>query len=108
MGSSPQHSKLFEPLKLGNVQLSNRIALAPLTRFRAEDDHVIMPLAEQYYEQRACVKGTFLVTEATVISPRAGGYQNVPGIYTQKQINAWKSVTRKVHDKGSYIYMQLW
>ena len=108
MGSAPQHSKLFEPLQLGDVQLSNRIALAPLTRFRAEDDHVIMPLAEEYYEQRACVAGTLLVTEATIISPQAGGYKNVPGIYTQEQINAWKSVTKRVHDKGSHIYMQLW
>ncbi|USW48088.1 Putative NADH:flavin oxidoreductase/NADH oxidase, aldolase-type TIM barrel, oxidoreductase Oye [Septoria linicola] len=108
MGSAPPTSKLFEPVQLGNVKLSTRIALAPLTRFRAEDDHVILPLAQTYYEQRGCVPGTLLISEATLVSKQAGGYQNVPGIYTQEQIDAWKAVTKSVHSKGSYIYLQLW
>lgn len=108
MGSAPPTSKLFEPVQLGDVKLSTRIALAPLTRFRAEDDHVILPLAQTYYEQRGCVPGTLLISEATVVSKQAGGYQNVPGIYTQEQIDAWKAVTKSVHSKGSYIYLQLW
>lgn len=99
---------LFAPLNLGRVRLSSRLAMAPLTRFRADDAHVHTHLAVEYYAQRASVPGTLLITEATFISPRASGYSNVPGIYNSAQVAAWKRVTNAVHDKGSYIYCQLW
>jgi NADPH2 dehydrogenase len=100
--------RLFQPLKVGNMELKHRVAMAPLTRFRVSDDHEILPMAAQYYGERACVPGTLLITEATLISKQAGGYPNVPGIWTQAQIDAWKLVTTAVHEKGSYIYLQLW
>jgi NADPH2 dehydrogenase len=65
-------------------------------------------MVAEYYAQRASVPGTLLITEATFISPRAGGAANVPGIYTSSQIAAWKEVTSAVHAKGSYIFLQLW
>ncbi|CAI6340160.1 unnamed protein product [Periconia digitata] len=101
-------SKLFQPLKLGNLQLKNRVAMAPLTRFRADDNHVPLPMVAEYYAQRASVPGTLLITEATFVSQQAGGYPNVPGIFTQAQIDGWKAVTDAVHKKGSFIYLQLW
>ena len=101
-------SRLFKPLRLGAIELKHRIAMAPLTRFRASDDHVILPIAKDYYGQRASVPGTLLITEATYISQQHGGYPNVPGIYNQAQIDAWKNVTDEVHKKGSFIYLQLW
>lgn len=101
-------SRLFKPLKLGNVTLSNRIAMAPLTRYRADDAHVPLPLVPEYYAQRASVPGTLLITEATFIAHENGGYANVPGIYSREQIEGWKKVTSAVHEKGSYIYLQLW
>ncbi|KAK8092268.1 FMN-linked oxidoreductase [Apiospora kogelbergensis] len=101
-------SKLFQPLKVGNNQLQHRLAMAPLTRFRADGEHVPLPMVKEYYEQRASVPGTLLVTEATFISPQAGGYPNVPGIYTPEQIRAWRDVTDAVHAKGSFIWLQLW
>lgn len=101
-------SRLFQPLKVGTMELKHRVAMAPLTRFRVNDDHEILPMAAQYYGERACVPGTLLVTEATLVSKQAGGYPNVPGIWTQGQIDAWKPVVKAVHDKGSYIYLQLW
>ncbi|MCJ1458038.1 Chanoclavine-I aldehyde reductase fgaOx3 [Mycoblastus sanguinarius] len=99
---------LFEPLQLGALPLAHRVVMAPLTRFRASDDHVHGDLAVEYYAQRASVPGTFLTTEATFISPRASGYPNVPGIYNQQQIDSWKKITDAVHAKGSYIFVQLW
>ncbi|KAJ6137900.1 Aldolase-type TIM barrel [Penicillium samsonianum] len=101
-------TKLFTPLRVGRVELSNRIAMAPMTRFRADDNHTPLPFVKDYYAQRASVPGTLLITEATFISARAGGYPNVPGIYNDEQIAAWKEVTDAVHSKGSYIYLQLW
>ena len=106
--SNSSQSRLFKPLKVGNIELQNRIVLAPLTRFRADDAHVPLPFVAEYYAQRACVPGTLLITEATFIAPLAGGYGNAPGIYSQAQIESWKKVTAAVHEKGSFIYLQLW
>merc|ERR1711939_1086090 len=110
MGSlAPSSSRLFEPLRMGTMDLHHRLVMAPLTRFRAEEDtHVPLPFVSTYYAQRAAVPGTLLIPEATFISHRAAGYANVPGIYSRAQIEAWKSITSAVHAKGSYIYCQLW
>ncbi|KAK5945850.1 hypothetical protein PMZ80_003058 [Knufia obscura] len=102
------HNRLFQPLKLGNVKLDHRIIMAPLTRFRADDQHVQIDIAKDYYAQRSSTPGTLLITEATFISPQASGYNNVPGIWNDKQIAAWKEVTNAVHAKGCFIYLQLW
>ncbi|KAL4732840.1 hypothetical protein BDV11DRAFT_201239 [Aspergillus similis] len=101
-------SPLFSPIRVGRMALMHRIAMAPMTRLRADPSHIPLPSVKEYYQQRAVIPGTLLVTEATVISPRHGGYPNVPGIYTEQQIAAWKEVTKAVHEKGSYIYLQLW
>ncbi|KAI1139117.1 hypothetical protein F5Y05DRAFT_412219 [Hypoxylon sp. FL0543] len=101
-------SRLLQPLKVGDLQLSHRIVMAPLTRFRADEQHVPLPIAEEYYAQRASVPGSLLIAEATFISKRAGGYSNVPGIWSPEQIGAWRKITDAVHRKGSYIFLQLW
>ncbi|KAI0844564.1 FMN-linked oxidoreductase [Daldinia vernicosa] len=103
-----QPSRLFQPLKVGNATLQHRLIMAPLTRFRANVEHVPLPFVKEYYEQRASVPGTLLITEGTFITRRAGGYLNVPGIWSKEQIAAWKEITDAVHAKGSYIYVQLW
>ncbi|MCJ1259775.1 Chanoclavine-I aldehyde reductase fgaOx3 [Lignoscripta atroalba] len=99
---------LFDPLQIGQTHLNHRLVMAPLTRFRASLSHVQLPIATEYYRQRASTPGTLLITEATFISPRASGYRNVPGIYTPSQISQWKEITSAVHQKGSYIFLQLW
>jgi len=109
--SQQQQTRLFEPLTLSpKITLTHRLAMAPLTRFRASDEHVpLVPLMSTYYAQRATsLPGTLLVSEATFISPSAGGFDNVPGIYNQDQIAAWRHVTNAVHAKGGFIFCQLW
>ncbi|KAK4945949.1 hypothetical protein LTR66_014346 [Elasticomyces elasticus] len=105
---SSKNSKLFQPLQIGNNKLSHRIVMAPLTRFRADDSHVQLPFTKEYYTQRACVPGTLIITEATFISSRAGGFPNVPGIFTDEQVAAWKDIVDGVHKAGGYIWLQLW
>ncbi|EIN05622.1 NADH:flavin oxidoreductase/NADH oxidase [Punctularia strigosozonata HHB-11173 SS5] len=100
--------KLFQPFKLGSLNLAHRIVMAPLTRFRANKDHVHGGLAKTHYEQRGSVPGTLLITEATFIAAKAGLYDHVPGIWSDAQIEGWKRVVDAVHDKGSYIVLQLW
>ncbi|KAF8890999.1 hypothetical protein BD779DRAFT_1437986 [Infundibulicybe gibba] len=104
-----QH-KLFQAIQLGRLALQHRVVLAPLTRFKSGHmDHVpTVPLMKEYYTQRASTPGSLLITEATLIAAQAGGYANVPGIWSQLQIDAWKQITDAVHAKGSFIFLQLW
>ena len=131
--SSDSVPKLFQPVQVGDVTLGHRVVLAPLTRCRANKAHIHTDLAVTYYAQRASVPGTFLISEATFITAKAGIFGNVPGIWSEAQIAAWKKVgdllcvpctqacfaliltritlcqvTDAVHEKGSYIYCQLW
>ncbi|KAG2745553.1 NADH:flavin oxidoreductase/NADH oxidase [Suillus brevipes Sb2] len=99
---------LFTPIQVGHISISHRIVLAPLTRFRAHSTHVLGPHAVTYYAQRASVPGTLLISEATIISQAAGGMDFIPGIYTQEQVEGWKRVTDAVHEKGSFMFCQLW
>ena len=101
------NSALFQPIKVGNDQLEHRVVLAPLTRFRSDENHVPTDLQTEYYAQRA-TKGGLLISEATFINSRnAGAYPAAPGIYNQEQIDGWKKVTSAVHEKGGLIYLQL-
>lgn len=103
------NSNLFRPLRLGRAELSHRIALAPLTRYRADEAHVpIQPMVSEYYAQRGTVPGTLLISEATFIAPQAGSYFQAPGIWSDAQIESWKKVTDAVHAKKSTIFLQLW
>ncbi|KAJ7608655.1 NADH:flavin oxidoreductase/NADH oxidase [Roridomyces roridus] len=103
--SSP---KFFQPIRVGDLELAHRVVFAPTTRFRADTDHVPLPHVAEYYEQRASMPGSLLVSEAVFIAHKAGGYTNAPGIWSEEQILAWKKITDAVHAKGSYIFMELW
>lgn len=98
-------SSLFDKLTIGNIELGNRIVMAPLTRSRADDEGVQPDYAVDYYAQRA--GAGLIITEATNVSPMAKGYIKTPGIYTQEQIEAWRPVASAVHSKGGKIFMQL-
>jgi NADPH2 dehydrogenase len=90
---SPTTSKLFEPIQVGTAALQHRVVLAPLTRYKASEAHVpYLPLVAEYYAQRASKPGSLLITEATFIAARAGGYAHIPGIWSPEQIAAWKEV----------------
>lgn len=103
-------SKLFQPIAIGSKTLQHRVVLSPLTRLRSgKKTHVpINPLVKTYYSQRASTAGTLLITEATFIAPQAGGYDNVPGIWSEEQVAAWKEITTAVHANNSFIFLQLW
>jgi N-ethylmaleimide reductase len=96
---------LFDPVRAGNLQLSNRIVMAPLTRNRAPNA-IPTPLMAQYYAQRA--SAGLLITEATAISQQGQGYADVPGLYGTEQLDGWKRVTQAVHAAGGKIVVQLW
>lgn len=86
------NAKLFQPIRVGNIELKHRVVLAPLTRYRATDSHVPTDMMVDYYVQRASSPGSLLITEATFIAAKAGGYDNVPGIWSDEQVEGWKKV----------------
>lgn len=96
---------LFDPLRVGQIELDNRMIMAPMTRSRANDDGVQPSYAVEYYRQRA--SAGLIITEATNVSPMAKGYVRTPGIYTPQQIESWRSITQAVHARGGKIFMQI-
>jgi NADPH2 dehydrogenase len=80
------------PKQVGKMLLKHRIVFAPTTRYRSNNDHVPLPHVAEYYSQRTSVPGSFAITEATFIAGKAGGYPNIPGIWSKEQIDAWKKV----------------
>jgi len=101
---------LFDPLRIGDLDLATRIVMAPLTRNRASPGQVPNALMAQYYAQRAnpATGAGLIVSEATQISPEAQGYLDTPGIYNSAQVAGWRLVTDAVHAQGGRIVVQLW
>src|ERR1700719_3484969 len=103
--SKPQ--PVFTPVRMGKLQLSNRIIMAPLTRMRAANPgHVPSELHVEYYAQRA--SAGLIIGECTKISPEAYGWADTPGLWSAEQVRGWRGVTDAVHKKGGLMYAQLW
>jgi len=99
-------TSLFDPIRVGDLDLTNRIVMAPLTRNRAAAGQVPSDLAVAYYRQRA--SAGLIITEASQISPEGQGYLDTPGIYSAGQVAGWRRVTDAVHAEGGRIAVQLW
>ncbi|MEO8769954.1 MAG: alkene reductase [Ferruginibacter sp.] len=99
-----KHPRLFSPYKLGNIELANRIVMAPMTRSRAIGN-IPNDLIATYYGQRATAG--LIITEGTSPSPNGLGYSRIPGLFNDDQVKGWKLVTDEVHAKGGKIFVQL-
>ena len=101
-------TKLFQAIKLGFNTLSQRIAFAPSTRYRATKDNIPTDLQLEYYSQRSEYPGTLIITEATYTSRQGGLVPYVPGIYNDAQTKSWKKINDAIHANGSFSSVQLW
>lgn len=100
-------SILFQPLQAGDLCLPNRVVMSPLTRCRASNPgRVPTPIMVEYYRQRA--SAGLIITEATAVDPMGVGYPDTPGIWSEEQTRAWKTITEAVHAEGGQIMLQLW
>ena len=97
---------LFSPLRLGDLELPNRVIMAPLTRCRASEGRVPNALMAEYYAQRAAVG--LILSEATSVELMGTGYPDTPGIWSEEQVAGWRLVTDAVQGKGGRIFCQLW
>jgi N-ethylmaleimide reductase len=97
---------LLEKYQLDDLQLKNKIVMSSLTRGRATNAELIpTPLMAEYYAQRA--SAGLILSEGTWVNSKSIGFINVPGIYTEQQVEGWKLVTKAVHDNGGLIFSQL-
>jgi 2,4-dienoyl-CoA reductase-like NADH-dependent reductase (Old Yellow Enzyme family) len=97
---------LLDPIQVGDLHLPNRVFMAPLTRLRGTADHIPTPIMIDYYTQRA--GAGLIISEGTPVDPMGVGYANVPGIWSETQVEAWKPVTAAVHNAGGRIFAQIW
>ena len=97
---------LFDPIQVGDLHLPNRIFMAPLTRLRGTTDHIPTPIMIEYYTQRA--SAGLIISEGIPIDPMGVGYANVPGLWSQEQVEAWKPIVAAVHKAGGHIFAQIW
>jgi 2,4-dienoyl-CoA reductase-like NADH-dependent reductase (Old Yellow Enzyme family) len=97
---------LFDPIRIGEWDLPNRIIMAPLTRARAGKERIPNALMAEYYRQRS--SAGLILSEAASVTPMGVGYADTPGIWSPEQVTGWKLVTRVVRDAGGKILLQLW
>ncbi|MGD0639454.1 MAG: alkene reductase [Roseiarcus sp.] len=104
---NPDASPLFQPFRLGDLDLPNRVVMAPMTRNRATPgSDAPNDLMAAYYRQRA--GAGLIVSEASQISRQGQGYIWTPGLYSEAQVEGWRTTTRAVHDAGGRIFVQMW
>ncbi len=103
---SNEMTTLFDPVRIGALELPNRIFMAPLTRCRAGAERVPNALMAEYYKQRA--SAGLIISEATSVTPMGVGYPDTPGIWSSEQVQGWKLVTEAVHKAGGRMLLQLW
>lgn len=104
--TSATSDHLFTPVKLGALELPNRIVMAPMTRMRADENNAPLPAVAQYYAQRATAG--LIVTEAAAAIPFGAGYGPMPGFSDESHTPAWRKVVESVHAEGGRIALQLW
>ena len=97
---------LLDPIRIGDLDLPNRVIMAPLTRLRGTPDNVPTPMMVEYYTQRA--SAGLILSEGIPVVAQGIGYANVPGIWSPQQVEAWKPVTAAVHRAGGHIFAQIW
>lgn len=99
--------QLFQPTRIGDIEVANRIVMAPLTRSRAADGDIPgSAMNVDYYRQRS--GAGLIISEGTQVSPVGKGYMATPGIYSDAQVEGWKPITQAVHEAGSKIIAQIW
>lgn len=103
-----EEQALLQPYNFNGLKLKNRMVMAPMTRSRANNEHIAPTeaLHVPYYTQRATAG--LIITEGSQVSEQAVGYIHTAGIHSQEQVEGWKKVTKSVHDVGGKIFIQLW
>jgi len=108
-GADFDHRKLFQPTRIGDIEVANRVVMAPLTRSRADEAAGDIPgsaMNIEYYRQRS--NAGLIISEGTQVSLAGKGYMATPGIYSDAQVEGWKPIVKAVHEAGSKIVAQIW
>ena len=95
-------------MDVGELVLSHRLVMAPLTRLRAPNGIPHEEWMTEYYDQRSKRIGSLIITEGAIPKPQFGGLDNAPGLWSPEQRRAWTKVIQRIHGNGSYVFVQLW
>src|ERR1700742_4785680 len=107
LGEMNSMPTLFDPLKIGDLELPNRVVMAPLTRNRSSGPgRVPNDLMRDYYAQRA--GAGLIISEATSVTPLGVGYPHTPGVWSDEQVEGWRRIVDGVHEAGGRMLLQLW
>jgi len=98
-------STLSDPIRIGRMDLPNRVVMAPLTRNRTPGDHAPTELNATYYAQRA--SAGLIISEGSQPSAVGQGYLDTPGVHSASQVEGWRGVAEAVHERGGHIFVQL-
>lgn len=101
-------TKLFQAINVGEISLKHRLVMAPLTRLRAPNGTPHEEWMTTYYDQRSKRDGTLIITEGAVPQLQFGGLENAPGLWTAEQRLSWTKIIQKIHENGSFVFIQLW
>ncbi|MFY0573670.1 alkene reductase [Cystobacter fuscus] len=104
MSPHPATDLLQTPVTLGALRLPNRIIMSPLTRLRTDEELAPTKLVAEYYAQRA--SAGLIISEAVAVAPSGDGYPAIPGLFTARQAEAWRTVVEAVHAQGGRIAAQ--
>lgn len=105
-GNHPVYTHLFRPCRVGQPTMKNRMVMAPLTRCRADDNHVPTAIMAEYYASRASMG--MIITEAIMVQRNYSGFAYEPGLYSAEQVEAWRTITEAVHARGGLIAAQIY
>ncbi len=106
MNNEDPKKQLLEPFAIDDLNLANRVVMAPMTRSRAGSSRIPNALMAEYYAQRA--SAGLIITEATTISEQANGWNHSPGVYSDEMVDGWKQVVDSIRAKGGKVFLQLW
>lgn len=105
-GNHPVYTHLFRPCRVGQPTMKNRMVMSPLTRCRADDNHVPTAIMTEYYGSRASMG--MIITEAIMVQRDYSGFAYEPGLYSAEQVEAWRTITEAVHARGGLIAAQIY
>lgn len=99
---------LFKPFSYKDLQLKNRIVMAPMTRAFSDNGVPTQQIAD-YYARRAASEVGLILSEGTVINrPASKNIQNIPDFYGTEALKGWKNVIDAVHTNGGKMGPQIW
>ena len=98
--------KVFEPFKINQMELKNRMVVSAMVTNYCSEDGMATEKFIAYHEYKAKGGGGLIITEDYAVTPTAGGFKKLPGLWEDGQIESYKELTRRIHEAGGKMKSQ--